>query len=181
MSPFATWSLNVGGSISLRILSGLMDLIFSILFSGRQLTSAPELMSASKDRLLKYICANSNFPFIFKVMADKMRTHCSSVVGSVIAITLSCWFVFSESASFSSSGDFGDWTFWLSFVLPWWLFGWAMRSSSHVRARLMRRVRGVVGDGSSSGWSPALQRKSNVFHPWQHQTNTSVFFTVQLS
>ena len=83
-SPYATCNLKVGGSICLTILSGLTDLIFSNSLSGRELTTAPESMSASIDKMFKSIGANRFF-FFFRVMAKKSGRHCSLVFGLVMA------------------------------------------------------------------------------------------------
>ena len=62
----------------------LMDLTFSSSLLVRQLTNAPDLTRASRDRLLKPIGAKSIFRLFFSVIAEKIRTHLSFEVGIVL-------------------------------------------------------------------------------------------------
>ena len=91
--PFAICNLKVGGSIFLRMLSGLAALIFWNSHSGRQSTSE------STDMLLKSIKAKSIFFVFFRLIAEKISMHFSLVSGSVIAISFSCLLVWIQSSS----------------------------------------------------------------------------------
>ena len=149
MSPFATCSLNGGGSDSCRRLLGLMVLSFWYSCSGMQLTKAPESMRASMEKCWKSIGANSMRLFCLRAIAENIGRH-RSPVGLFVEVMLTSW-----SSSSCISG----------LLLSCWVstglgFGCGFWLNSHVSARLISLVFGavlalVVFAGLSEG-SPSL-------------------------